>query len=819
MKAEINIKDFSTKDITKILMQAASDPELSKVVERTFKIGAKKGLDSSIYDTISKNADDIIKSNETQLTQREHLKEVTSRAAKEGISAQQAHLQLERDILIATNKQVILQAKQSGDMSALKIAQDEEDSLYEKYKTIDNIIKLKELERTNSVEVQNSLHEQRNLVSDINSRMSVSKDYAAQMLDYTQKLADTNTITVDQQIELNELLLNTTDHNETIAELKERIQKADELGNEILSTQLQMAQKLIVLDKDRAKNLEIITKHTDKTLSKMTGLADQVPFVGKMISSYLTDGMKKFNETLSKSLAEGATGFSALGKSVGASFGMGGTVLLGMAGIGLALAGIFKFVTAFDDKISETAQSMGTTKEAAMELTLAAGRAGMTQEQHLKAVQALNKAYGGMNVVNGKTADIYKDQLKTVSDLQLGFGLSADEAGELAMVANTLGGDVTTMTGAVLEQVEALEAGGNHLVNQADVLKDISKLGRVNAMIFGKNVTALTKAAAAARMLGTDINSVISSGEKQLDIEESLTQEMRLRVFTGADITKEMDAFREASLFGDPEQLMQAKTDVMSKVNDAIKSGDKAMVGLATKQYAELMGITAEQAAKEFQNLDLVKSMGFDMNEFLKGNVSEDDMLAKRKDLGPEQQKQLDLLIKERKSQKLSQEFEEGLTKLKESVAPFLAPLAENLGSIVEGLTHFVEWIAKGTSAISNMAGSLFGFGGATEVTTEQIAAYAAENKITQDQAKTKLEEKAKAEEESGSSLGAWTAGIVGAGAAFFGLKKAVGAVRKSPFFEAIMGKTEDTKQEDATYNGVLKGLQDFYGKKAKSEG
>jgi hypothetical protein len=300
----------------------------------------------------------------------------------------------------------------------------------------------------------------------------------------TNALQEKGLINLKTQEELLSVIEKGKDPAQVISTLQTKIDQAYKDGNEEAADQLILLKSLAKVEQSRIKIQDQITTHTDKALTKMTALSDQVPFVGKQISSYLTGGMKRFNQTLSKTLVEGERGFSALGKSALKTFGLGGGLLLGLAGVGVALAGVYKFVTAFDDKISETAQSMGTTKEAAMELTLAAGQAGMTQEQHLKAVQALNKAYGGMNVVNSKNADVYKDQLKTVSDLQLGFGLSADEAGELAMVANTLGGDVTTMTGAVLEQVEALEAGGNQLVNQADVLKDISKLGRVNAMIF-----------------------------------------------------------------------------------------------------------------------------------------------------------------------------------------------------------------------------------------------------------------------------------------------------------------------------------------------
>ena len=50
MKAELNIKDFSTADITKLLGQAFSDPKLVKIFEATLRKATGRGLSEDIFE-------------------------------------------------------------------------------------------------------------------------------------------------------------------------------------------------------------------------------------------------------------------------------------------------------------------------------------------------------------------------------------------------------------------------------------------------------------------------------------------------------------------------------------------------------------------------------------------------------------------------------------------------------------------------------------------------------------------------------------------------------------------------------------------------
>ena len=494
----------------------------------------------------------------------------------------------------------------------------------------------------------------------------------------------------------------------------------------IVDLQLEKAeieQKMLNTKLDLYEN---ITKHTDKYLAQLTDVTSQIPIIGKYITKYMTNGMAKFNEQLQKSLMEGATGTQAIAQSAKSAFGLGSPILLGLAAIAVAAIGLYKFVSAVDSRMTKIARSMGITKDEAVQLANAAQTTNLTIEQYADAIQALNAGLGDVNYINVKNTKEFESQIETVHKLQMGFGLTSEEISGMAGVAKSLGTDIDGVTLATLEISDQLKDGGNNLVNQRMLMKDISKVSKITARMFNKNAAGLVKAAAAARMLGTNLDAMQKSAEGTLDIEQSLEQEMRLRLFTGKEIHGEMDAIRQAQMeamlgIGDPADVLKAQFSLVEKVSDSIIKNGK-LNQFALKEFAATMQISEEEALKMVEAEQLTKALSnvgvaLDPDQILDGSFLKDKerILNLSKGLGEEQRQQLENLIREYETIESQEKINQAMNKFKDALIPLqtaLIPVIELLADGLLSLANGITWVtgkfgALGTSVLLLGAGFL----------------------------------------------------------------------------------------------------------------
>jgi len=716
MKAKINPKDFDSKDFAKWLQTISAEAINTGLNEDSIATG---DLVDSLQKTVNKYTD---QGNQIKLN-----REISKKAAAEGISFERAKIQYN-----AENEQFAIY-QQLLNRKELNLSQEQVDELTNRRNLIldlagkaDEVLQIQEQERSLSYDVTSTLAEQRRVLEDQNSQLSVSREHAMQMAAVYQGLADSNIITKDEQIDLNKILLESNNVADARAGIEERIRKSREIGNDALETALLSSDKLLEIEERREKLLPEINKHVDEHLKQLTAITDQIPFIGKHITKYMEKGMQRFSEEMAKSLAEGASGVSAFGSAAKSAFGIGGPILLGLAAITVAAIGLYKFVSAIDSRMTKIARSMGITKDEAVQLANAAQTTSLTTEQYAEAIQLLNAGIGDLNYINVKNSKEFESQLETVHKLQMGFGLTSEEISGMAGVAKSLGTDIDGVTLATLEISDQLKDGGNSLVNQNMLMKDISKISRVTARMFNKNAAGLVKAAAAARMLGTNLEAMQKSAEGTLDIEQSLEQEMRLRLFTGKEIHSEMDAIRQAQMeamlgIGDPADVLKAQFSLVEKVSDSIIKNGKVNQ-FALKEFAATMQISEEEALKMVEAEQLTKSLSnlgvaLDPDQILDGSFLKDKerILNLSKGLGEEQRQQLENLIREYETIESQEKINQAMNKFKDALIPLqtaLIPVIELLADGLLSLANGITWVtgkfgALGTSVLLLGAGFL----------------------------------------------------------------------------------------------------------------
>lgn len=213
-------------------------------------------------------------------------------------------------------------------------------------------------------------------------------------------------------------------------------------------------------------------------------------------------------------------------------------------------------------------------------------------------------AQTGMNAQNIFTPDV----IAGAAELKNTLGLAADEAGGLAMIAQTTGGDIDATTDAIVDQTSAFNAANRSAVNQKQVLVDVAKASDGIKASFAGQPKLLAKSAAAARRLGMDLARLDQIAASFLDFETSIEAELEAQLLTGKAINmakaRELAMNNELGKLGD--ELYKNSSDILEfgKMNRIQQEAQAKALGMTRDELGRVayqkaveLGMTQDQAA------------------------------------------------------------------------------------------------------------------------------------------------------------------------------------------------------------------------------
>lgn len=409
-------------------------------------------------------------------------------------------------------------------------------------------------------------------------------------------------------------------------ELQQSQDKLDQYGEQY--------RKLV---KELGPTFDSAAKGIDSAKESILGIAGSIPIFGGLIENNLRGPFEAASKEITLGLGEGfkaftqviadkgtvtdamTAGFGHMGKAIkdaGAALkaAFSGPVLL----IGSILLLIGMAVKRFMDleaKSLEFRQELGLAASSTKDIESAAADVnrelagfGVTLDHAYEAANALTSELGSTMLVT-------QEQIKMVSMMNAGLGISAESAvGVYEVFKNLSGGSSEVAKNLSLTTVALSTAAG---VPLDQVMGDIANASEtVYSMSRGTGVE-MAVAAIEARRLGTNIESISSAMEQQLDFESSITNEMKMASMLGRHIN--MNAMREAAFAGDQTRYLAEQQKVMADIGDlsemnmyqrksiaaamGMEVGELMKMQTQTKALAALENGTAEQrkALAEYQ--------------------------------------------------------------------------------------------------------------------------------------------------------------------------------------------------------------------------
>ena len=306
----------------------------------------------------------------------------------------------------------------------------------------------------------------------------------------------------------------------------------------------------------------------------------------------------------------------------------------------------------------------------------------------------------GQNAVKfeniGANAASLKDTLETMSELTLRtgknaqnifsskvigqaaalkttMGLTAEEAGGIAIMSQTSGKAVDDITDSVVATTSAFNGANRSAVSQGQVLRDVANTADSIKLSLGNNDVAIAKAASAARRLGMDLGRVDEIAGSLMNFEDSIGKELEAELLIGKELN--LEKARELALNNDLAGLSE---ELFKNSSDIAEFGK--MNRIQQESYAAALGMTKDELAK----IAYQKALDNNMTE---------EQAAKAAGVNAEEMKRVDI--------------QQNFAKALEKIAGALAPILDLVGDLLS--VPLAPYILLGVAAVSKLGGGLMG--------------------------------------------------------------------------------------------------------------
>jgi len=299
-----------------------------------------------------------------------------------------------------------------------------------------------------------------------------------------------------------------------------------------------------------------------------------------------------------------------------------------------ALIDLSKAITFAEQRNKEIQKSFGLNTEQAFKLGKTYDKLATSYKVSGEATRKygmdLNKILPGLQKTVAGSGELGSSLVKLQNAFQQNLGLSGETANNFIRFA---GGSEdallsTLNTAKALEKVTGLQG-----LNR-DLTRDLSNLAPQIQLQFSKIPGSLELAVLKARTLGMSFSDIAATGEKLLDVESSVNDELEYQLLSGKRLVDEngkslTQQFRQAAITGDANAQADAMNKILETQGDTIENNV-----FARKQLAKTLGIEESKLSAMVQQRKMLKKLGPEAEALLEMSGSElaaaiDDFKAK----------------------------------------------------------------------------------------------------------------------------------------------------------------------------------------------
>jgi len=357
-----------------------------------------------------------------------------------------------------------------------------------------------------------------------------------------------------------------------------------------------------------------------------------------------------------------------------------------------------------DTTAADLSKSFNTTyREAQMisfEMNQVANRSGdvfLTGKKIAETQMAINKELGTSVILTD-------EQLQTFTKLREAAGFTNEELAGIAKISFTTGKEMETITGEVLAQAKISSLRNGVVLNERDIMKEISKVSAATTLSLGKSGEAIADAVTTAKALGMELSKVEAISGSILQFESSIEDELSAELLIGKELNLERARF--AALNNDVATVAK---EIASQMGSAAEFGE--MNRIQQEALAKAVGMNREELAQTlYVQEQLVGVSGEEAKEkerILNARIAEVGLAQAQQEIAEEGYSTLE---QQASVQDRIKAMTEKISEVFATMAPVVLTIADAIMLIVEPISmifQLVGAIGDGFTWIGEKVGAL----------------------------------------------------------------------------------------------------------------
>jgi hypothetical protein len=267
---------------------------------------------------------------------------------------------------------------------------------------------------------------------------------------------------------------------------------------------------------------------------------------------------------------------------------------------------------------------------------------GFSDKTINKYVKGVSGMVGTTLLASNQHNDFIDSMIQGQAIMQESIGLSAEQAEGFEQYSNSLGTTSTATMQALkgLAKSFADQTGGDALAIQAEIMGEIGSLSEETQLQYGRMPGNLETAVLKAKALGMTMENLKQTGEKLLDVEQSVGDELEYQLLSGQRLVKNgkslTNEYRMAFMEGNGEKQAEIMNDILKSQGETLNKNY-----MARKKMSDLLGIDEKTLARSLNKQKIAAAIGAEQLNNLQGKELNDEIETLKKNFkgSPEEYK------------------------------------------------------------------------------------------------------------------------------------------------------------------------------------
>jgi hypothetical protein len=306
----------------------------------------------------------------------------------------------------------------------------------------------------------------------------------------------------------------------------------------------------------------------------------------------------------------------------------------------------------------------------------------------------------------GTNAQLNNKDLVTFTKLREQAGYTNEELIGIQKLSLVNGKTLEDNTAEILGGAEAYAARNGFVINEKDILKEVSAASASLKLTLGGSAEAVAKAAVQAKQFGLNLEQAEKISESLLQFETSIESELSAELLTGKNLN-----FERARALALEGKTAEAAAEVAKQVGT---SRDFAKMNVIQQEaLAKAAGMTRDELAQSLMDREALTKLsaeeGETAQEAFNRRVKEVGLEQTKKELGEKQ------LANQFAQQSVQDRFAQATEKLKEvfismaePVLAILTPLSDIVSSVLPLINVLLQPIVFAFQTIGSAVSSIF---------------------------------------------------------------------------------------------------------------